>query len=138
MGVHNAITAQEIAVIRAMALAGHSAAAIARAIGRNASCIIKHAPECGARYFHWSTWTVKKVPAQVQRRAEAAAARYQMDVETLVYQIAAGALMRGSVHKSLTRYQEYESDRRTDICDSHSSRERKRAGEGGNGQSPEV
>jgi hypothetical protein len=138
MGLHNAISQQEMSIIRAMANAGHTAAAIARAIGRTSSAITKYAPECGARYFNWSSWLVKKVPPQVARRAEAAAARYQMDVETLVYQIAAGALMRGSIDKSLARYQRYESDRRTDTCNSHNTKERQRAGENGSRQLPQV
>jgi hypothetical protein len=138
VGLNNALTVQEVAVIRAMAVAGHTAAAIGRAIGRNASCIIKHAPECGQRYFNWTTWTVHKVPESVQKRATAAAAHYQMDVETLIYQLAAAALMRGSVHKSLQRYAEYEKARRLDTYDCHGRAKGKRAGQGRNGQSPEV
>jgi hypothetical protein len=127
MGEYNAITAQEIAVIRAMAMAGHSAAAIGRFLGRTGSCIIKHAPECGQRYFNWATWTLKKVPAPVARRATDAAKRYQMPVETLVYQIAAAQLMKGNVHRCLNLYAEYETGRKLNVATGHSTAERKRA-----------
>jgi hypothetical protein len=129
VGLNNALTAREVSVIRALALAGHTAADIARRIGRNASCVIKHAPECGQRYFNWTTWTVSKVPAPVQKRAEAAAAQYGMDVPTLIYEIAAGTLMRGSVDRSLQRYARYENSRKLDVATSHNTEERKRAGE---------
>jgi hypothetical protein len=78
------------------------------------------------------TWTVLRVSEPVHKRAVAAAVRYQMSVETRVHQLAAGALMRGSVHKSLARYAEYKNARRLDATDAHGTEERKRAGQGRN------
>jgi hypothetical protein len=124
VGEHNAVSIQEAALIRQLVAAGHSATAVGKMLNRTVSCIAKYAPLAGERFHKWTTWSVKRVPPAVQRRAERAAAQYQMPVETLIYQLAAGVLMRGSVDKSLQRYANYENAKRLDIANAHGTKER--------------
>jgi hypothetical protein len=126
MGVHNRATAQEIADIKRMSAEGMSANAIARNLERDPHLVARYAPYRKRPVF---SVTINKIPEAVHKALRAAARRRGMKLETIMFQLVGGTVMRGSVDRTLQRWNAYDSERRLGTCDSHNSKQR-RAGEG--------
>jgi hypothetical protein len=120
-------TKEEIAEIRRLANEGLSANAIGRCLGRDPHLVARYAPYRKRPVF---SVTISGIPEPVHKALKAAAKRRSMKLETIMFQICGGTIMRGSVDKTLQRWNCYESERRYGTADSHNSRQRRRAGEG--------
>jgi hypothetical protein len=142
MGVHNRATEEEIAEIRRLANEGLSANAISRNIGRDPHLVARYAPECAQRYRQRRVFsvTINKIPEVIHKALSAAARRRSMKLETIMLQLVGGVAMRGSIDRTLQKWNAYNNERRLGTCDGHGAAEQKRAGEGQNatGESLEV
>ena len=78
------------------------------------------------------------LPEPVAKLLTQAAERRQMTASDLAAQLLGGVICRGAIDATVQKWNRYENSRKLGTCDSHSSRQRQRAGEGGNGQLPEV
>jgi hypothetical protein len=74
--------------------------------------------------------TINKIPEAIHKALSDAARRRGMKLETIMFQLVGGTVMRGSIDKTLQRWNAYDSERRQGTADSHNSRQRRRAGEG--------
>jgi hypothetical protein len=120
-------TEEEIADIRRLAAEGMSANAIARNIGRDPHLVLRYAPYRKRPVY---SVTINKIPEVIIKALRNAARRRGMKVETIMFQLVGGTIMRGSIDKTLQRWNAYESERRIGTCDSHNLKERNRAGKG--------
>ena len=122
-------TEEEIAEIRRLASEGLSANAIGRCLGRDPHLVKRFAPESTKRRPVFSV-TINKIPEAIHKALSDAARRRGMKLETIMFQLCGGTVMRGSVDKTLQRWNAYDSERRLGTCDSHGTKDRQRAGEG--------
>jgi hypothetical protein len=129
MGEYNAVSEQEVALIRRLAAKGMSANAIGRQLGRTGSCISKYAPECGERYRARPVFsvTIKQIPEVLHKALSDAARRRSMKLETIMLRLVGGTIMRGSIDKTLQKWNDYENERKLGTASAHSTAERKRA-----------
>jgi hypothetical protein len=110
---------------------GRSHLAIGKIVGRPQQTISRIA---NGQTMAIRTRLVTTVPLPVAKLLGQAAERRQMSASDLAAQLLGGIILRGSIDRTLQKWNAYENQRKLGSCDSHGSAERRnRAGEAENG-----